>query len=90
MSSTWTLEFESAALKALKKLDKPVAQKILRYLQIRVLQSEDPRRLGKALRGELAEYWRYRVGDFRVVCQIVDHRLVVLVVRLAHRRDVYE
>lgn len=89
MSSAWSVEFTDDALKSLKKLDKTNAKRILAFLEERVATREDPRGVGRALRGSLAEYWRYRVGDYRVVCQIIDERLVVLVVRVAHRRESY-
>ena len=86
----WTVEFDDAAAKELRKLDRQAQQEILRYLRGRIVTEEDPRRFGKPLARELAGLWRYRVRDFRVICQIEDDKLVVLVVRVAHRKDVYE
>jgi len=84
----WTIEFDPAAKKELAKLDKPIAKRILAYLKERV--SEDPRMLGAALRGpKLGEFWKYRVGDYRIICRIEDGRLCVLVVRIGSRREVY-
>ena len=65
-------------------------QAALRYLRDRIATVDDPRRFGKPLVAELAGLWRYRIGDLRLVCRIEDHRLTVLVVRVAHRREVYE
>lgn len=89
MSSIWKIEFTDGVLRSLKKLDKPTAKRIISFLEERVAARDDPRGLGRALRGALDEYWRYRVGDYRIVCQLVDERLLVLVVRVAHRRESY-
>ena len=87
---TWQIEFETAARRELEKLDKPVARRIISFLRDRVLQLENPRAIGDALKGSrLGEFWRYRVGDFRIICRIEDSRLVVLVLRVGHRREVY-
>lgn len=85
----WRIEFETRALQELKKLDRPEARRILDYLQERVAIREDPRTLATRLTGQWNDYWRFRVGDHRVVCRIEDHDLVVLVVRIGHRREVY-
>jgi len=85
----WRIEFSDSALKALKKIDKQAAQRILRFIRERILTSDDPRAHGKALQGELRTYWRYRVGDYRLICHIEDNALRILVVRIAHRKDVY-
>ncbi len=65
------------------------ARRILNYMDYRIAVADDPRQFGKALVGELSGYWRYRVGDYRIVCQLIDERLIVLVVEIGHRRDVY-
>jgi len=89
LSSAWKVEFEESALRALKKLDKTAAKRIISFLTDRLVCRDDPRSLGRPLRGGLADYWRYRVGDYRIICQILDERLVVLVLRVAHRRESY-
>ncbi len=86
---TWTVEWDDRARRELRRLDHPVQKAILRYLRERIASDEDPRRFGKGLSHDLQELWRYRVGDHRVICQIEDNHLVVLVVRVAHRRLVY-
>lgn len=86
---TWSVEFDDAAAKELRKLDRQAQQEILRYLRERIATEEDPRRLGKPLSRDLAGLWRYRVGNYRLVCDIEDEKVVVLVVRVGHRRDVY-
>jgi mRNA interferase RelE/StbE len=81
--------FDASAAKALKKLDRPVQQRIIRFLRERIAPSETPRILGKALRGSQGEFWRYRVGDYRLLCRVEDDILVVLVVSVGHRREIY-
>lgn len=84
----WTIEVSDVAAKALKRIDKPIAKRIHEKLR-EISLLEDPRSRGKALVGNLAGLWRYRVGDYRIVCSIEDDVLVVVVVDVAHRRDVY-
>ena len=86
----WSVEFDAAAVKELRKLDAQVARRIVAFLRERVAPLDDPRSIGEALRGDtLGEFWKYRLGDYRVVARIVDRRLVVIVVRIGHRREVY-
>jgi mRNA interferase RelE/StbE len=85
----WRVEFDAAAAKELRKLDAPARTLILRYLRDRIATSADPRRFGKALTADLAGLWRYRVGDYRIVVTFEEAAVVVLVLRVAHRRDVY-
>jgi mRNA interferase RelE/StbE len=86
----WTVEFDDRARRELRKLDAATQQTILRYLSERIAGAEDPRQFGKPLRMNLAGLWRYRIGDYRLICRIEEDRLVVLVVKVGHRRDVYE
>jgi mRNA interferase RelE/StbE len=86
----WTLRLSETAKRQLGKLDISNAQAILRYLNRLVLETTDPRERGKGLRANLSGLWRYRVGDYRVICSIEDHELVVLVLQIGHRRDVYK
>ncbi|MCL2872068.1 MAG: type II toxin-antitoxin system RelE/ParE family toxin [Betaproteobacteria bacterium] len=85
----WTIEYAASARKQFRQLDKQIARRILDYMDTRVATSHDPRKLGKALSGPLGELWRYRVGDYRVICSIHDDLLCVLVVKLGKRGDVY-
>ncbi len=86
----WTIEFQEKPLKQLEKLGKPNATRIISYLTDRIAMDDNPRRAGQALQGsELGNYWRYRVGDYRILCDIQDNRLVVLVIEIGHRREVY-
>ena len=73
----------------LKKLDKQVAKRIVDYMDIRIATKEDPRSAGKPLTGPLGAFWSYRVGDCRVICDIQDEKLTVLVVEVGNRREVY-
>lgn len=84
----WRIDFTRNADKALRKLDRPTAGRVLDELE-EIAKLDDPRSRGKALTGNLAGLWRYRVGDYRVVCDIEDGVLVILVVDVAHRREVY-
>lgn len=87
---TWTVEFDDAAAKELRKLDRQAQREILRYLRERIATDEDPRRFGKPLSRDMAGLWRYRVGNYRMICNIEDDKLVVLVLRAGHRKEVYE
>lgn len=86
---TWIVEFDEAAAKELRKLDRQVQREILSYFRQRIATDEDPRRFGKPLSRELIGLWRYRVRDYRIICNIEDDKLTVLIVRLSHRKDVY-
>jgi mRNA interferase RelE/StbE len=87
---TWRIEFLPAAARELDRVDRPDRQRILGFLRDRLAPREDPRSLGEALRGpELGKYWKYRVGQYRIICDIRDDRILILVVRIGHRRDVY-
>ena len=86
----WQIEFGDAAKKDLTKLDRPVAKRITTFLRERVSGVNDPRSVGEALKGSrLGEFWKYRVGDYRIICHLEDSQLRVLVVRVGNRREVY-
>jgi len=85
----WTIDYTDTARKQLRKLDKQVARRILDFMDERIAGLENPRSTGKALTGPLGGLWRYRVGDVRVICDIQDGALRVLVVRVGNRRDIY-
>lgn len=86
----WDVELSHEVNRALAKLDAQHARRILNFLHQRVSKLKDPRSIGKPLQGSrLGEFWRYRVGDYRLICKIEDTRLVVLVLRIGHRREVY-
>ena len=86
----WTIELSSGAERQLSKLDRSTARRLVAYLNQLVDETTDPRQRGKALSGPLTGLWRYRVGDDRLICQLLDDRLIVLVLRLGHRSRVYD
>ncbi len=87
----WAVEFAPAAAKDLHRLDRTAAQRLLRFLDERIRYGNDPHAIGEALRGERrGAYWKYRVGDYRLICRIEDARVVVTVVRVGHRGGVYQ
>jgi mRNA interferase RelE/StbE len=85
----WTIEYAETAKKQLRKLDKITARRIVDFMDERVALSNDLRATGKALKGPLGDLWRYRVGDYRVICEIQDKLLTVLVLQIGNRREVY-
>ena len=86
----WQIEFDPDALKDLRKIDKPIQVRLIGFLRSRVAALDDPRCIGEALSGQrLGSYWKYRVGDWRIICDIQYGRIVVRVLRIGNRRDVY-
>lgn len=86
----WRIEFDDGAKKDLAKLDKPIAKRVIDFLRERVANLEDPRSIGEALKGSrLGEFWKYRVGDYRIISTIEDGALRILVVKIGNRREVY-
>ena len=85
----WTIEFVPAAAKELKKLDRGEAARIVSTLEKRIATLDDPRSVGAPLKGEHEGYWRWRIGDYRVIARVENERVLILIVRVAHRRDVY-
>lgn len=87
----WKIEFSEGAKKSIEKLDRQVASRIVRFLSERVAALDDPRSIGEALTGStLGEFWKYRVGDWRLVCSIQDDKIVVYVLKIGNRREVYK
>lgn len=86
----WTVEFDPAATKELAKLDRAVARRILAFTRTRLATLADPRSIGEPLRGSrLGEFWKYRLGDYRLIARIIDRRLLIVIVRVGHRQEVY-
>jgi len=85
----WNVEFTATAKRQLAKLDRRWQAAILDYLEDEIAPLQGPRDRGKALRGDRRGLWRYRVGDYRIICELRDVELVVLVVTVGHRRSVY-
>jgi len=86
----WTINYSDRALKSLRKMDKQNARRIVDFMDLRIAVAADPRQSGKPLKGELGELWRYRVGDYRILCEIRDDELVILAATIGHRREVYD
>lgn len=86
----WRIELDDEAKKDLAKLDKPLARRIMAFLRERVAVLDDPRSIGEALKGsKLGDFWKYRVGDYRIISSIEDGALCILVVKIGNRREVY-
>ncbi len=86
----WLIKFDERALKSLSKLDRQAAKRITTFLRERVAVLDNPRTIGGGLSGkEMGTYWKYRVGDYRVVADIDDNTVTILVVKIGHRREVY-
>ena len=86
----WKIEFDSDVEKDLRKLGHTAQKKILTYLKDKLMLVSDPRTLGKPLSGELSGLWRYRVGDYRILAQIEDDKLIILIIHVGHRKNVYD
>lgn len=85
----WQIEFDPAARKELSKLDPQIAKRILHFLKSRLAKQKDPRELGEALKGSrLGDFWKYRVGDYRIIASIQDNTVCILVLRIGDRKEV--
>jgi len=85
----WTVEISDVAERQLLRLDRQVQERILDWLDDRIEGCKNPRHFGEPLKGDKAGLWRYRIGDYRVLCDIQDQHVVVLVLAIGHRREVY-
>ena len=86
----WRIELDPAAVRELDRIDPPIARRILAFLHGRVAELDDPRSIGEALKGsKLGDFWKYRVGDYRLISSIEDGVMRILVVKVGNRRDVY-
>jgi mRNA interferase RelE/StbE len=85
----WTIEYDPEAIKDLNKLNRSIRLEIFRYMQEGIGQADSPRNFGKPLRFDKFGLWRYRVRDFRIICELQEARQVVLVVGVGHRKNVY-
>ena len=90
MTLTWKIEWDDRARKELRKLDSSVQKEILKYLRVRISDSKNPRLFGQSLVGNKVSLWRYRIENYRLICRLEDHTLVVFVVGVGHRKEVYE
>lgn len=84
----WTIEVSQTAQKTLRKLDKTTSNRITKEI-IEIAASENPRNRGIAMAGSFVGHWRYRIGDHRVIAKLLDDRLLIYVVKVGHRREVY-
>ncbi|PID65976.1 MAG: type II toxin-antitoxin system mRNA interferase toxin, RelE/StbE family [Gammaproteobacteria bacterium] len=87
---TWKIEYTEKAVRELLKIDRQSARKIKKYLDERIASAEDPRVFGKGLSSNLAGLWRYRVGDYRILTEIKQDKLIILVIKIGHRSKVYD
>ncbi len=85
----WSVEVSNFAEKQLRKLDRPIQKRLIDWLEDRIEGCKNPRHFGEPLRGEMAGLWRYRIGDYRIICEIQDQQLVVLALAVGHRREIY-
>jgi mRNA interferase RelE/StbE len=86
----WEIKLTDTAKKKLEKLDPQITRQIIQFLRKRIALLDDPRSVGKALKGSVwGSYWRYRIGDYRLICDIQDGELCILVIEIGHRKDVY-
>lgn len=90
MNMAWRVELSDSAARQLRKLDPQIAKRLLTFLRDRVAGLEDPRSMGEALRGkDFGDFWKYRVGDWRIIADLDDGVMLVTVIRLGNRREVY-
>ena len=87
---SWDYKFTEKSFKQLKKLGQEPSRRIVKFLKTRILPVKNPRQFGKPLKGDLGEFWRYRVDDYRLLCRFENDQLIVIVVEVGHRRDVYD
>lgn len=90
LPTKWSLEFTDKAEKNFRKLDTEIYRKVTKFIDESLLLADNPRLLGKQLSGNLKEFWSYRIGDYRLICEIHDHKLTIIAVKVGHRRDVYK
>ena len=87
----WRIEIDEAARKELGKLDPQVARRVIAFLRSRLQNLKNPRSIGQALKGsQLGVFWKYRLGDIRIIASIEDDRLVILVLRIGNRKEIYK
>ena len=85
----YKVDYAKSAIKNLKTLDRPVRQMILNWIERNLIDCSNPRQHGKALVGNHSGKWRYRVGDYRIIADILDDKIVILVLNVGHRKEVY-
>ena len=85
----YRVELSKQAIKDLQKIDKPIANALFGWIEKNLNNVEDPRIHGKALKGKLSSFWRYRIGDYRILASIEDDKLIIFVIKVGHRKEVY-
>ncbi|MDN6317688.1 MAG: type II toxin-antitoxin system RelE/ParE family toxin [Lactococcus lactis] len=85
----YNVVYEKKAIKQLSKLDKGQQKMIMGWIQKNLVQTNNPRQYGKTLKGELKSYWRYRVGNYRILADINDDKIQIIIIQIGHRKDVY-
>lgn len=88
-NKTWSIEFKDDAFKEFSKLDNAIRHRIMHFLEGRLIKSENPKALGEPLKGKLSNFWRFRVGNYRIIAAIEDKKLTIVIIKIAHRREVY-
>jgi mRNA interferase RelE/StbE len=86
----WKIELTVSAKKELNKLDSVIQKRITKFLYEKLIQAPNPRIFGHSLTGNFSGHWRYRVGDYRIICRILDTEIVIEIIKIAHRADVYD
>ena len=86
----YSVSFSKTAVKNLKKMDQSDARVIISWVKKNLEGTDNPRKHGKQLKGNLSDFWRYRIGDYRLLCQIIDGKLIIIVVTIGHRREIYK
>lgn len=86
----WHIKFSKKGFKQLSELDKPIQQLIRAWIRKHLTSTDDPRLFGKPLTGSLKGLWRYRIGDYRLVCEIHDYVLIIVIIGVGHRKDIYK
>ena len=86
----YKVEYSKQSLKALQKLDNSISRAIVAWIEKNLVETENPRAFGKALKGKLSSFWRYRIGDYRIISLIQDDKLTILLVTIGHRKEVYK
>jgi mRNA interferase RelE/StbE len=85
----YELKYEAKAVKQIKKLDPATGKLIKSWIEKNLLNTDNPRQHGKGLTGSLSQYWRYRVGDYRILAEINDNEIIIIIVEVGHRREIY-
>jgi len=89
MPDAWKIEFKPTAFKELNKLDRKIQTQVFRFLDKLIENHNSPRSIGAALQGKHKGLWRYRTGNYRIICEIQDHKLIILILDIGHRREIY-